>query len=1265
MEYPHLLPEDSLLSNLEQSLFENENNSTITALSDDTMPDVLTSRTLQTSADTGKIPVPEMVLPSAGTGVKSEAPVSQSHAPPRQPASQSLPNLATSKTTIAIDKVHLRNVNEGFAYGRPPTYGGVTSRQSAPQLRTTMEPPPVPVPVKPQGLIVPQTAFSNIATEDAPQTNDNGLRPQHAPGIIPSIPQDVTSSIVETGVAATSTRMMTPTTGQETIVKAERDPTPDRAAKPRRPKPEPFKAIPVLKLVDLTIEPGETSQNEVPEDPSHRGESVGPRAEGLLNTPAPVDRSGSPTGGLVSVYADNEGAAQVTPVRPTLPPRAKSFHGFGAGTNDDQLDDLGANFDESAQLADRQPRPAIRPRVARTPGINDIELVHTILDGKFRRAQQLEDELAEMQAVIFNIDDKLGSIFDRDQSASKLRDRSQRLQDALNEHRDKYARATEEASSLRFQLQAAHDELKRTELSMGNQLAREGDKLALSAKIIRQLKAYSEANRESLLDLEHGYRNIKAELAAVVEEKAKLKARIRERDDTVENMKSSIEMCQQALQGQREKYEAIRDRCINADAIFATNNMLRIDLDNTRSDLNQERETVISLQGTLKSMAIELEALRSTMCGQHETVTSGVDSTTKTLHKLIESQQREFQGFRDGVAKLRSDCEDPESDLFKRLDVIIAITNSKWMGVNESMLSLHQQHEKEVQGYSDKVDKWKALKETLTGQIQDLTSRLSAQKDTINALTQEKHVTFLELEKQRELNKGLVETTSKENELHALKLTELSHKTELLEGSKREYLVKNSLLESTLRTVEAKVEAEKQKADAQKREWESKSEKQLEDLQKLQEQFGAAQDKLGEQEQMKGELQQATQLAADLKGRVVEEKAKSDEAKEEVRTLREELQIKDEQLSLAATRWADTSAKQTRLEEIASAAKAEAQLKAEETQAHREKVHTMKSRVAELEAESTKMSTLLKKVEADIESSKTEVKGLSKKLGTVQESLDQSKQLCEDQRIAIEGKDTRISKLEEMLEAANEKIKSLEVTVSEQSKAIEDTKAELKAQKDTGKQSQLPEPPKSKPKKKILSVPLHHSTDSRVTKLPQLRRSRRVRPKISSIRKEEKKGKNVEEEGASTANEDASTKEDVTGAETGTPQSSDPDATQQPTPTPQSTKRKRSDPNLVGSTNPVVPPNTTGAAPLNSTSNAMGITVNPNFGFRKKARVKRASTTTPMDLDPPQSSPQAALTYNAAKQKGTMTAPAGASVANSINMAESAARTEKRRKMAG
>ncbi|KAK6520987.1 hypothetical protein TWF506_001223 [Arthrobotrys conoides] len=1018
--------EDSI-SGIDPSLLEHTNISPDTSFSDSSL---LEYPILPTHSDDGKIPVPPTILPVSGPSVKPEASVSQSQASPsHQSVLQPVPSLDSSTPAIAVNKVGLDGINKNFAFAQGPFGPAFFSKPNVSQTRTGMEPPPVPDKV--QGPKVPQTVSSSLpAVEDALKTNDNGLHSQAALEVAPSTLQDA-SAIVEARLDTGPTDMPIVVAESATAVKEEAESNSARPYKPKRSKPLPFGNIPVLNLVDLTEEAGETSQDEVPQAATPRGEQTGPRAGEPLVVPAPADRSRSP-----SVVA---ATARTTPgsVRPALRPRTMSDEGLAANRFSGHM--------MSGLLRSRS--AAAGSRGAGGAEINDIEIVQSILDGRFRRAQRLEDELAQMQDVIYDIDNKLGSIFDRDQEVGKLRDRCQRLQDALNEHRDRQASAYEEVNGLRFKLQGAHDELKRIELNMAHQLARESDKLDLSKKINRQLRDLAEKTRESFGELEEDYKGLKAELAGVLEEKDRLKSRIRERDREVENMKGSIRECERALQEQREKYEAIHEQCINADAVRLANERLRTDLDNARSDLGRERSVTASLERTLKSMAVELEGLRCSLGEQHDAVNGGVGSTLAGIAQLLATQQEGFKEFRDGISKLQVDCESPQSELFKSIDRVVNMTDSKWTGVSEAMTSLQKQQETEVRGHADKLEKWKRLKDSLASQVQDLTGQLRDHQESIRALTQEKHGVSIELEQQKELNRCLVETTSKEKELNDLRLAEVSHKAELLEGVKREYLVRNSLLESTIRTLESKVEAEKKKAEAEKLALESENKKSVEENERLRGEYNAAKKSLEELDEAKSELDRATRLATELKASVAEEQEKTKESNEELKALKEQLRVKDEQLSLAASRWTDISVRASRLEETTAATRADAQLRAEEAQSYRTQLNEKALKISELEAERVAHASRLAKLESELEGSKNELKGQSAKSQDLQKAFDQSKTLCDTRGVEIEAKDNKMTELQKLLDIAETKVKSLQADLSEKTEEAESLKAELEATK--------------------------------------------------------------------------------------------------------------------------------------------------------------------------------------------------------------------------
>ncbi|KAF3277280.1 hypothetical protein TWF970_005213 [Orbilia oligospora] len=1000
------------------SIFEHADDSPDTSFSDNSLPEVLI---LPTSPDNGKVPIPITILPVSGPKVKAEASISQSNASfSRQSVSQSLP-MDPSTPAIAVNKVGLDGIHKNFAFAQGPFGPAMSSNPKASQTRTGMEPPPVPD--KAQGPRANQTVSSSLpASEDVQKTNDDGLRSQSALEVAPSVLQDKPSPIVEARLDTSPTDMPTVVTKSTTAVKEEAESNSERPYKPKRSKPLPFGNIPVLNLVDLTEEAGETSQDEVPQAASPQGEQIGPRAREPLVVPAPDDRSRSSSVGVAAT-------ARTTPVvRPVLLPRTMSDDG------------LATNMFGGHTMS-RLPRSRSAAAGSRGAGgaeINDIEIVHSILDDKFRRAQRLEDELAQMQDVIYDIDNKLGSIFDRDQEVGRLRDRCQRLQDALNEHRDRQASANEEVNGLRFKLQGAHDELKRIELNMAHQLARESDKLDLSKKINRQLRDLTEKMREGLGELEEDYRGLKAELAGVLEERDRLKSRIRERDREVEKMKGGIRECERALQEQREKYRAIHEQCIDADSVRLTNERLH-------TDLGRERGITASLGLTLKSMAVELEGLRCSLGEQHDAVTGGVGSTLAGLGQLLASQQEGFKEFRDGISKLQAACESPQSELFKSIDKVINTTDAKWTGVSEAMTSLQKQQETEARTYADKLEKWKGLKESLASQVQDLTGQLRDQQESIRVLMQEKHGFSVELERQKELNRCLVETTSKEKELNDLRLAEVSHRAELLEGTKREYLVRNSLLESTVRTLESKVEAEKKNTEAEKLALEDENKKSVEEILKLRGECTAARKSLEELDKVKDELGQATRLTTELEASIDEEQQKTKESNEELKALREQLRVKDEQLSLAASRWTDISVKVARLEEAASAARADAQLRAEEAQSHREKLNQKVLRVAELEAEHAAQASRLVNLTSELEGSKNELKEQSAKSKALQKAFDESETLCDDQGVEIEAKDNEITELEKLLDKSESKIKSLQAELSERTEEAKNLKAELEA----------------------------------------------------------------------------------------------------------------------------------------------------------------------------------------------------------------------------
>ncbi|KAF3922096.1 hypothetical protein ABW20_dc0109519 [Dactylellina cionopaga] len=674
---------------------------------------------------------------------------------------------------------------------------------------------------------------------------------------------------------------------------------------------------------------------------------------------------------------------------------------------------------------------------------NDIDVVHNILDGRFRRAQILEDELAQMQATVFDIDDKLKSFVDKEQEASRLRERCQLFQDAINEQRDKQTRLTDETEKLRFQLQVAHDEIKRTKSDMMHRLAREADKHHLSERIIKHLRVINETNKDQLVELDDGFKRLRTELADLLEERAALKIRVRERDVEFEKIRRDVLICQENLKSQRAKYQELLDKCVKADEITVTNKMLRINLENSRKDLDRERGVVLSLEAILKEMTLEIGILRDTITGHHDIFANKFNSTIETFRQLVSSQEVSFAQSREILIQIKSNCEDPSSGLFKTLESITTQSNSKWTSLNEVLSKLSNEQKKVSADYCEKVEKWKGLKVALTRQVDHLSKELNDQRDTIKVLSQEKACLNSEVERTKDLNQCLVQTSNREKELNEARMTEVNHKLELLEGTRREYLVKNSLLESNVKSLEMKLEAERKRFEAEQKLLDEANAKHREEVEQLRAECKQAESDLGVAEALRAKIEGTTKLSDELKSKILEEKNRVQEATARVSSLQNELRIKDEQLRLAASRWADLSAKQNRLEVEITAAKAEVQLRSEDAQSHIINTDLQATKISTLEEALDKKNEAIKRLELDMRSARAEVKDWAERFEIEQKMLDGARQLQKTLEEAIQERDNKNFALGKELEENRNKVYQLEIANSNKDKEIARLKLNL------------------------------------------------------------------------------------------------------------------------------------------------------------------------------------------------------------------------------
>ncbi|KAK6355002.1 hypothetical protein TWF696_004129 [Orbilia brochopaga] len=538
--------------------------------------------------------------------------------------------------------------------------------------------------------------------------------------------------------------------------------------------------------------------------------------------------------------------------------------------------------------------PRITPA---TPSVNDID-IQTILGDKFRRAQVLEEELARMQSVFLDIDDKLTSISEKDQELASLRDRCRRFQDSLNDNKDKQLLMKDEIDKLRFQLHTAHDEIKRNKIEAEHRLSRAASKQEMSDKFIKQLRANNDSNKEQMLELQDEHKRIMNEVSNIYDERDNLKHRIRERDAEVEKIRWKLDEYRTMLQDQRAGYQDLREDCAKVDEAVITNRMLRANLDDAQQQLERERNMVASLEASLKDMTLEIEKVRHIVNNNHDNISERIRASIKAFEELLSNQEGNFAKSRDLLLKLQSNTEDPDSELFKALSSILTTTDSKWIDVKNGVSKLCQDQEEASRAYAEKFEKWKSVKESLTQQIETQAAQLKEQVATINNL--EKHNLSLgaEVEKQKELNQCLVETKNEEQKLMQAKLAEVTHNYELSESNRREFVVRVSLLESSVNTLNGKLKAEREEAEAEKKSLKETTEKYREEITSLKAKYSDARDELAEIANLRQQLQKSKLTETELQKSLLEESQRTNAAAKSLVDLRQQLATKVGQMAL-------------------------------------------------------------------------------------------------------------------------------------------------------------------------------------------------------------------------------------------------------------------------------------------------------------------------------------------------------------------------------
>ncbi|EWC46904.1 hypothetical protein DRE_03916 [Drechslerella stenobrocha 248] len=597
----------------------------------------------------------------------------------------------------------------------------------------------------------------------------------------------------------------------------------------------------------------------------------------------------------------------------------------------------------------------------------------------------------------------------------------------------------------------------------------------------------NESNKEQLSELQEGHVQVKSEFVDLLDEREKFKSKIHERDLELDKIKGHMEEYHKALQTQRDKYRGLLDACAKADETNVTNRALQANLNRAQDELEKERNIVVALQARLQEMNDEIEKIKNSMSTHHSDITQQITVTMKTFEQLASSQEENFAKSRDLLLKLQYNSEEPDSELFKFLSTISTAADSQWTGLQETLSKLCRDQEQASHDYAERFEKWKTVKEILTMKIESQATELNRQTATINLLNEEKGNLNSELQKQKELNRCLVEAKTEEKELLQTRMTEVTSKFTTSENARRELLVRNSLLESSVQSLELRLEAERDKSDSEKKILVETNMKDREEIESLRIEQTRASNDLIEIEQIRQQVKEASLSDAELRKAIAKETEKAIKAAKLNEDLNQILETKDEQLKLAASRWADASVKQDRTDAELTALKAELQLKSEEIQSQFAKSGTQSTRVSLLENELEDKTRTIGRLGEDLRISNSNLKSLEDRFGVQKSTLEYSKQLRENLQKPLQEHHERVASLEEALggssrqatalqkasEAKDHKITDLErqlglanKTIEEQSLEINIKRNELQATGVTGSQ-EIPESTQGEPKPTI------------------------------------------------------------------------------------------------------------------------------------------------------------------------------------------------------
>ncbi|KAF3904046.1 hypothetical protein AA313_de0209662 [Arthrobotrys entomopaga] len=598
--------EDSV-SRIDQSMsLDNLDRSSITSIGQDSLiPSSPSIEPISLQAD--KIQVPPTILPSTGADVKAEKPTTQSapvlpSAPGIPPSNAIAPTLSI-EARLAQPASDLGDLNKGFRFASAPYLHCMReepfSRNKSPRKsRFTEHLPSVSLAETdmeniPQPLSISHAAVLECAMNTPPDMGNKGDEVQ------PIVEPTNMSSVLGGSISIKKENTSSESAFQPVIMFPDMQIDLTNASEPVSRISTPQSQEDAQQLPQE--KPTENTQKRV--DDSRVGRSSGRARE---SSPRP-EHDGDAMDSFVGQPRRSRSAERVHITKP---------HG---GTFQRQRR-------MSYDLSSRRWGPEFSTS-SRERGLpaRELDIVHEIFSGKLRREQQLEEQLSMMQAAILDIEDKLSTIAEKDRDRTRLRDRCQRFEDALLEHRDKERGHLEEIGNLQRRVESHNHEIQTLRTEMQTRL----DRAALiNTALNGQLeKARSDlaGERALVLSLEHRLQDMMGEFKA-------LQTAINNQQGTAASQfQEVVVLCQELLKTQK--------------AHFAEYHQLLLKIKTNGEDEDSayfKRLEVLSLN--LDSKWIDLRGVLCGLLESQEKASTEYDKKTESWEILRESLNKKIDG---------------------------------------------------------------------------------------------------------------------------------------------------------------------------------------------------------------------------------------------------------------------------------------------------------------------------------------------------------------------------------------------------------------------------------------------------------------------------------------------------------------------------------------------------------------------------------------------------------------------------------------------